>query len=106
MNQPIQISQHPLPNPLANEIRDWLHLPAAQKYIRYLSDLAAEEAAESGNAQVKGQEPDLVDSETHADNARNLLNAIELLLTHSARDYNFPIADLKTNPNPNPQTEE
>lgn len=53
----IYVQQHPLTDPEAKEIHDWLNLPARRKFQAFLHNAASAHAAEAANLMARAFVP-------------------------------------------------
>lgn len=99
----IHVEDISLPPGEAKQIREWLNLPAAEVFLRFLSRRAAAEVALAGNALVDPAHAN--QHEEFVETAKKWIAAREMIQTvKNNPDFSFMVSELKPKPlNPNPE---
>lgn len=91
----IHLTPHSLPQAEASAIGQWLRLPAARTYRKFLGLEAARLTAEAGNTLVQSDDPgDDVKAKELAEEAGALRQFIGLMDAHASVDQKFEVSDL------------
>lgn len=83
----IHLQPLPLPEVQAKQVRDWLAQPAFGIFVEWLSIQAAKHTAEAGNLIVQGGDPELIEAQKSAAEARRFQAAWEIMLQFMDRNF-------------------
>lgn len=110
----ILITPRPLSDPETDRLRQWVQMPEAYEFQRWLCNKRAEAAAEAANILMDAQrdpeneevrESDRREAESRVALARVYDDTLRLFQEITRKDFNFQVADLNPMPPTLPSTE-